>query len=184
MIQLNIRSDIRQAERFLTNLRKNAVKKAAARAINDTLITLRAEGSREIKADHPALKISEIKKNMVMKKAHQYNLVGRLSTSGRPLSMLLFRPTRGSKRVGVKARIGHARGQLDYQGRKAFRIRAFADEVFVRRFGRGRQVRRLRGPSMPGVFRAQGVKFKRIAQNRWQVRFNHQLKYEIEIAKR
>lgn len=188
MIQLDIRADLRKAERFLTNLRKNAVKKAAARAINDTLVTLRAEGSREIKAKHPALKIGDIKAKILMKRAYYLNLRGSINTSGTPLSMLLFNPTGGTRTAKgrvtpLRARIGQNRSIIEYQGRKAFRIGAFKNEVFVRRFAKGRRVRRLRGPSMPGVFRAQNDKMMVIARKRWAVTFQNRLKFEIEAAK-
>jgi hypothetical protein len=71
-----------------------------------------------------------------------------------------------------------------YQGRKAFIVDKFGGEVFVRRFPNGRQIRRFRGPSMPGVFRAQGEKFKAIGQRRWAQAFTSRMQYEIELAKR
>lgn len=189
MIKLDIRTDVREAERFYSNLRKNAVKQAAARAINDTLITLRAEGARMIKQDHPALKIGTIKENMTLKRAHKFNLRGMVATQGRPLSMLLFRVTGGERNARgrippAKAVIGKQRTTLEYHGRKAFRIKAFGNEVFVRRQGKGRQVRRLRGPSMPGVFRAKGEFMKSLAETRWRKTFASRMQYEIEQAKR
>lgn len=188
MIQIDVRTDIRQAERFYTNLRKHAVKMAAARAINDTLITLRAEGAREIKSEHPALKIGDIKARMTMKRAHKFNLRGMVATQGRPMSALLFRPTGGRKTkrgtTPIKIMFGRNRGVVDVAGRKGFRIARFGDEVFVRRFAKGRQVRRFRGPSMPGVFRAKGSFMKRLAEQRWQTTFNSRMRYEIELAKR
>lgn len=189
MIKLDIRADIRQAQRYLTNLRKDAVQAAAARAINDTIITVRAEGAREIKDEHPALRIGDIKNAMTMKRAHKYNLRGLVATQGKPLSALLFRPTGGRvrKRGGktpVSVMLGKSRGVVMVNGRKGFRIARYGDEVFVRRFGKGRQVRRFRGPSMPGVFRAQSARFVVIAQQRWATAFRNRLKFEIERAKR
>lgn len=188
MIQLDIKADIRKAERFLTNLRKNAMKKAAARAINDTLVTLRAEGSREIKAKHPALKIGDIKRKILTKRAYYLNLRGSINTNGAPLSMLLFNPSGGTRTkrgrvTPLRARIGQTRSVIEYQGRKAFRIGAFKNEVFVRRSAKGRRVRSLRGPSMPGVFRAQNDRMMVIATKRWGVAFQNRLRYEIEQSK-
>lgn len=204
MIQVDVRADIRQAERFLTNLRKNAVKMAAARAINDTITTIRAEGARAIKQDHVALKIGDIKNNMTVKKAHKYNLRGMVATKGGALSMLLFRPlggnrgfrfgrtsragiynvTRAARAKAVTAVIGKKRAVMQMQGRKAFRIGAYGNEVFVRRHPSGRGVRKLRGPSMPGVFRAKGSFMERLALERWRKTFASRMKYEIELAKR
>jgi hypothetical protein len=188
VIELDIRTDFRQAERMYRNLKKGAVPRAAARAINDVLITLRAEGAREIKQAHPALRIGDIKRAMTMKKAHQYNLRGIVATRGQALSALLFRPTGGKQRkkgrTPVSIMFGSTRGVVSVNGRKGFRIAKFGDEVFVRRFAKGRQVRRFRGPSMPGVFRAQGPRMKAIAEARWKVRFAHQMRFEIDRAKR
>lgn len=203
MITIDVRADIRQAQRFLTNLRKNAVPMAAARAINDTLITVRAEGARMIKAEHPALKIGDIKERMTMKRAFKFNLRGMVATQGYPLSALLFRPTGGGRaftfrRTGtagiynaqaarsrpVSIMFGKKRGVVSVDGRKGFRIGKFGNEVFVRKLGKGRQVRRFRGPSMPGVFRAQGLSMQRLAQQKWSRAFASRLQYEIQLAKR
>lgn len=183
MIGLDLRLDVRSAERFLKNLRKNAVKKAAARAINDSLVTVRAEGARAIKREHPAMKIGDIKANMVTDRAHYWVLTGRVRTKGRPLSLLVFqaRPTK----KGVTARIGTGKRRLvNYHGRKGFKVDKYGGEIFVRRFAKGRQIRRYRGPSMPGVFRARREEFVVIAQKRWAVTWPNRLKYEIEMAKK
>jgi hypothetical protein len=188
VIELDIKIDIRRAQQFYTNLRRNAVKKAAARAINDTLITLRAEGAREIKREHPALSIGLIKNNMVMKRAYYLNLRGSVSTQGRPLSALMFSPSggiRGKRTTSpVKARFGKNRTVLTYQGRKAFRVKAYANEVFVRTFAKGRRIRKLRGPSLPGVFRARSERFLQIARERWAQTFASRMRYEISQAGR
>ena len=200
MISLDIRVDVRQAERLYTNLKRNAVKKAAARAINDTLITLRAEGARAIKRQHPALSIGAIKNAMVMKRAFPTLLTGSVNTTGKPQTLLLFAPSGGEghrRRVGPRgqvslirtsrpltARIGTQRKVMQMQGRKAFRVLRFGNEIFVRRFARGRQIRRLRGPSLPGVFRAQRALFQSIANTRWPINFRARMAYEIQLAKR
>lgn len=188
MITVDIRADVRQVEKMFGHLKAGAVKRAASRAINDALITVRADGAREIKKQHPALRIGDIKGNMVMHRAFPNNLQGRVETKGRPLSLKLFRPGGGRRtRKGVSpvtAMIGQKRGVVSYHGRKGFRIAAFGDEIFVRTFATGRQVRRFRGPSLPGVFRAQGNRFKAIAAQRWAVRFPAQMRFEIERAKR
>lgn len=200
MIHLNVQVDIRQAERFYSNLRKNAVKQAAARAINDTLITLRAEGARMIRRDHKALSIGAIKSAITMKRAHQHSLRGSVSTTGKPQTLLLFRVLGGEgsrRRLGPRGQvslirtrrpltavIGNQRSVIEYKGRKAFRVLAYGNEVFVRRHAKGRQIRRLRGPSLPGVFRAKGGPMKALAERRWATTFRSRMAYEIERAKR
>ena len=181
-MRLDIRADIKDAQRFLRVTQKG-VARAASRAINDSLVTVRAEGARAIKAQHPAMRIGDIKANMAIDRVHPSNLEGQVRTKGRPLSLLLFQ-ARQTKR-GVTARIGAGKRQLvNYHGRKGFKVKKYGDEVFVRAYPKGRQIRRFRGPSMPGVFRAQGKRFKEIAQRRWAVTFPNRMKYEIEKAKR
>lgn len=183
MIKFDVKADVREAQSFLRNLKGRAIPRAAARAINDVLITLRAEGAREIKADHPAMKIGDIKKNVAMYRATPTKLDGSLETIGRPLSLLLFGATQGKR--GVSARIGKARKQLVlYHGRRGFTVAKYGGEVFVRRAAKGRALRRFRGPSMPGVFRAQSPFFLRRAAERWAQTFPSRLQYEIELAKK
>lgn len=202
MISLDIRADVRQAERFLRNLKRIAVKRAASRAINDAAITVRAEGARAIKREHPALKIGDIKNNIARYRATPQNLRAELKVKGRPLSATLFALRGGQQRtrrsVGVRGqvsltRMGRARPMtamfgtrrelVQYHGRKGFRVLRYGNEVFVRSNATGRKLRRFRGPSLPGVFRSRSEEFKAIAAERWKVAFPNRLKFEIEQAK-
>lgn len=188
MITVDIKADVKRVEKFFSNLGKNAVKRAASRAINDALITVRADGAREIKKVHSALTIGAIKGNMVIYRATPGNLQGKVETKGRPLSLKLFKPLGGKTnrrgyRAPVTAIMGTTRAVVSYHGRKGFRVAAFGDEIFVRTNATGKRIRRYRGPSLPGVFRAQATKFKQIAMKRWAIRFPAQMRFEIERAK-
>ncbi len=183
MIKIDVRADIKQVQQFYLNLKERAIRRAAARAINDTLVTLRAQGARQIKSDHPAMRVGDIKANMVTYKATPDRLTGSVETKGRPLSALLFGANQ--TRRGVTARFGKGKRELViYHGRKGFTVARYGGEVFVRRDPKGRRLRRFRGPSMPGVFRAQTPFFMRLARERWAVTFASRLQYEIELAKR
>jgi hypothetical protein len=204
VIHLDVRADIRRAQRFYTNLKRRAVPSAASRAINDVLVTLRAEGAREIKKQHPAMKIGDIKTAIKKDDANRHTLRGSVYTKGDPLSLLMFRPSGGNRsfrfrKTGVEgiynvtraararpvtAVIGTKRSVMQIKGRKAFRIPAFGNEIFVRKHPSGRQVRKLRGPSLPGVFRAQYSYFNALAMRRWAIAFRSRMAYEIERAKR
>lgn len=187
-MNVSIQADIREVTRYMRNLKGNAIPRAASRAINDALVTVRAEGAREIKKSHPALKIGDIKSHMVVYKATPKRLSGSVETTGKALSLTLY--SVGGGRVtkrgtsALTAMMGTQRKPVVYQGRKAFRIPAYNNEVFVRKGAKGRGVRRFRGPSLPGVFRAQSERFKQIALARWAVTFPSRLQYEIELAKR
>lgn len=201
MIRLDVRADIRQAQRYYSNLRRNAVPKAGARAINDVLITVRAEGAREIKRQHTAMRIGDIKDAMKIDRAFWNKLYGSVSTTGTPLSLLSFSVAGGEvsrRKIGprgqvafslkrrfrpITAVIGTKRAVMQLHGRKAFRVPG-TNEIFVRRNAKGRQFRRLRGPSLPGVFRAQYGRFEALAKKRWPAAFRSRMAYEIELAKR
>lgn len=180
MIAINVKADIRQAQKMLRLLNGSAVHKAAARALNDTITTVRAEGAREIKSAHPALKIGDIKRNMTVSKAYTNKLTAKVETKGKPLSLKLYGANMTKR--GVTAKLGTKRGPVKYKGRPAFVVLSFAGEIFVRRNEKGRRIRRFRGPSLPGVFRAQLGKFQAIAAKRWKVAFANRLKYEIAKA--
>lgn len=183
MIQIDVRAQIKEAQQFLKRVEKQAYRKATARALNDTVRTLRAEGAREIKKSHPALRIGDIKRAMVESKAHQYKLTASVKTTGRPLSLKLFN-LKQLKRGTITAKIGRRQRPVMHRGRKGFIVAKYGNEAFVRRFPTGRQIRRFRGPSLPGVFRAQTSKFKRIAGERFPKAFYSRMQYEIERAKR
>lgn len=186
-MRINVRTDIRQAAAFYTNLRERAIHMAASRAINDALITVRAEGARAIKREHPALKIGDIKNNMSIERAHRYRLRGEVRTRGRALSATLFALRGGHGKRGVRpltAMFGKSREIVQWKGRGAFQVVRYGGEVFVRRYPKGRRIRRFRGPSLPGVFRARSEEFKVIAARRWAVTFPSRLRFEIERAKR
>lgn len=202
MITVDIKADVKRVEKFFSNLKKDAVKKAAARAINDALITVRKDGAQEIKKAHKALKIGDIKANMKIHTAWVSHLYGKVTTNGRPLSLRLFSPSGGQQRTrrskGARGQVslsrtgrarpltavmGNTRKLVQYRGRKAFRVLAYGNEIFVRVNATGRKLRRFRGPSLPGVFRAQGEKFKAIALKRFAVAFPNRMKFEIEKAK-
>ncbi len=181
MVEIVVKADIRKAQRFVRDLDRRAIDVAAARAMNDTIRTVRAEGARLIKRAHPAMKIGEIKREMHVTKASRWKLRASVRTFGKPLSLLRFGAS--ETRSGVSARIGQGRKRVVfYQGRKAFRVKAYQGEIFVRRFEKGRQIRRFRGPSMPGVFRAQRGKFLQIVAKRWPVTFASRMQHEINKA--
>lgn len=181
-IRLNVKADLKEVRKLFRELGPG-VDRAASRALNDTITTVRAEGAREIKAKHKALRIGDIKREMKLGRATRRLLKASTTTAGRPLPLGMFKPS-AKKRAGVTAVIGTQRVLMGQQGRRAFVIAKFGSEYFVRRFARGRAVKRIRGPSLPGVFRASIDRFRAIAQARWVKTFPNRLRYEIEKAER
>ncbi len=179
-IKVDIRADIAQVRALYGSIGKG-VERAAARALNDTVRTLRADGARIIKRKHPALKISDIKRAMVVTKATPRQLFASVDVAGKPLSLLRFRPHQ-LKRAGVKVSLGTRRVTLTYKGRKTFRVPAMHNDVFARRYATGRQIRRLRGPSLPGVFRAREREFTALARALFPKRLESRIQYELRKA--
>lgn len=181
-MRINVKADIREATRFVKEIDQKGIDRATARAMNDTTTTMRAEGAREIKKAHPALKIGDIKNNLSLVKAFPQRLRASVDTTGKPLSLLLYNARRA--RGVVTAKMGQRQRPVVYRGRRAFIVDSLGGEVFVRKHGKGREIRKFRGPSLPGVFRAQGAKFKAMAAKRFPTAFAGRMTFEIERAKR
>lgn len=179
-VSIDIRTDLRQVRRLFKELGPG-VNRAAARALNDTITTVKAKGAREIKKKHSALVIGAIKKEMAVGRANPRKLTSSVATEGKPLPLELFKPS-SKKRAGVTAVIGTNRVLMGSTGRRAFVIPAYGNGYFVRKSDSGRGVKRIRGPSLPGVFRGSTDRFKRIAQERWDIALPNRLKYEIAKA--
>lgn len=183
MIQVNIQAETQWAQKFLRILSKDAYKKATARAINDTARTVRKEGAQLIRGRHKALRISDIKGDIRWRKAYPGRLWSTLKVSGKPLSLTKFRPHE-LKRGGVKVTIGTQRVNFTYRGRKLFRVAKFGNEIFARKFGGGRQIRQIRGPSLPGVFRARERQLQGIVRDRFPRNFRSRMQHEVDKAAR
>ena len=182
MILVDVEVDVKEVRRLWSELGKG-VDRAAARALNDTMTTVISQGARSIKSRHSALKIGDIKRRMVRFRAHANRLTTVVSVTGKPLSLSLFRPS-DKRKAGVTAVIGTRRVLMGVAGRRAFRIPAYGNEYFVRRNVKGRAVKRVRGPSLPGAFRAASKDFERIAIDRWNVAFPSRVRFEIDKAQR
>ena len=184
-LRASITADIKQAQVYFKEIGDMGIRRAAARALNDAFVTVRAEGARMIKAEHPALKIGDIKSQMIVTKAHPNagGLSASVETTGKPLSLKLFN-VKQLKSGRVTAKMGKTQRPVQHRGQGAFIVDKFGGEVFVRRHIKGRQIRRFRGPSLPGVFRAQAERFLKLAVQRFQVTFKSRLTFEIEKARR
>jgi len=179
-VKLDIKTDLKEAQRYLRELGPG-VDRAAARAINDVLTTLGMKGRQAMKKENRALKIGDIKANMKTTKANRLHLGGSIEVSGKPLSLLLFKPKQF--KLGTKAIMGNVNTLLGSEGRRVFHIPDFGGEYFIRKAAGGRSVRRFRGVSLPGAFRAREDEFMLIARTRWETTFPNRLTYEIEKAR-
>lgn len=178
-VRISVEADLVEVRRYFRELGPG-VDRAAARALNDTITTVRAKGARAIKARHKALKIGDIKREMNVSRARPGHLTAAVSVHGRPLPLRFFRAKQ--LKSGTKATIGQNRILLGIAGRRVFQIASKGGDFFIRRKGGGRRIRRYRGPSLPGAFRAQEGEFREIAIDRWRVTFPNRLRFELDKA--
>jgi hypothetical protein len=127
VIQLDVRANIWKAEIFLRATQKG-VARATARALNRTMVPVRAEAARRLQ-DERNLRLGEIKKQMRIERATVGRLFAKLTVSGKAISIrhfsrLRFERTSG-KIVGItgisaKIRKADRYKLLKRHGNKAF----------------------------------------------------------------
>ncbi|MEO0797558.1 MAG: phage tail protein, partial [Verrucomicrobiota bacterium] len=101
MIDLNIRSDIRKAERRLGEHGKKHIPKAAQMAINRAATKTRTAARRRV-AKVMNIPQKRIKDSFPLKKAKRNSLISTLRGIGRPIKLIYFNGTRQLKK-GVKS---------------------------------------------------------------------------------
>lgn len=131
MIHLDVRADIRGAQVFLRDLSQQGTKRATARALNRTAITVRAEAARLLKKKRD-LPIGQIKGAMRIRRATTRFLQSSVVVSGKPISIRHF-ARHGKRGVTVRIEQGGKRTQLRRFGNKAFINPKWRPGVFVRR---------------------------------------------------
>ena len=119
-MEINVRHDLRRLELALNAYPKEALA-AGVRAINRTLIKVRAESARRLKVFYHGLMIGTIKKRLKVRRARRADPIGWLDFSGKRFSLY--------GEFGMVARKG-ARGQWGVRFRKLpWRIETVSGEV-------------------------------------------------------
>lgn len=88
MIRLDVRADVKQVQLFLVATQQG-VKRATARALNRTMVTVKADAARRLQEERN-LTIGEIKKQMRTDNATVGRLFAKLTVSGKPISIRHF----------------------------------------------------------------------------------------------
>lgn len=196
MIELDVRVDIKKAQLFLRATEQGA-KRATARALNRTAVTVRAEAARMLQ-EKRALNIGTIKKAMRINRATTQRLEAAVVVSGKPISIRHFsriRLARTNGKVtgvsGISARIlqGAPLKLLQRHGNKAFTSPKIGGGLaIVYRRGKSRLPISAWAP-VPGLPKVL-VQSKIVAAIRKVVgdvfpkRMAEELNYEINVAKR
>lgn len=179
---------------------KNGRERALTRAINRTLITVRAEASRAV-AEDTGLKVSVVKKAMKIANATFGTLTGGVLVTGKRIPLIEFGatgpdPSRGARGTVVRASTGPGRSQA-YPGAFIARVMPSAGSklhkgIFIRV---GRSIRRsvgsrgfnlpikqLFGPSLPKVAANAAVlaAVRATADDTLQKNLDHEVKFLLD----
>lgn len=174
--QLSVKADVSRALKSVSETREKIVLAAAARALNRTATTLRAEAARQI-STQLGLKVSAVKRGLFINKAAKHALVAQIVAVGKrgiPLRDLHPRQTDS----GVTVR-GGTLVPTEYP--HAFIVEALGRHVFERVGKKRLPIRRLYGASIPSAFSTAAVRqaLNTIGAATWKKNFEHELQHRL-----
>lgn len=105
MIQVSVKADMRRVVLQLGRLQEEVTGKAAARALNRTAVTIRAEASREIRKVYN-LKAAELRDELRLTRATARSLRAVVSAKGRRLTLMRFNAKQNARGVAVTIKRG------------------------------------------------------------------------------
>lgn len=178
-MQFNVRADLKEVERWANTVQRERVPTAAARAINKTLTSVRAESTKRIR-DERALKASVVRDALRIIKANKFRLFGAVEASGRPIPLREYQARQTKKGVTVKVSPG-GRKLVVNAGNAAFQLERYGQHVYARTGKTRLPIKKLYGPSIPATFLKEKVvqAMDRVAGDNWPKRFAEELKYEL-----
>jgi Prophage minor tail protein Z (GPZ) len=156
-----IRADLRHVELALAGIR-NGVPRVAARAINRTLTTVRAEAARTIATDI-GIPVTAVRKSLALTKANFATLRGVITITGRRIPLIELKasgpePSRGRGRGvsyaigGERRRVGSAFiAEMQSGHRGVFKRVGQSARRSAGAWSKNLPIVELRGPSIPHV---------------------------------
>ena len=99
---ISIESDLKQFQKQLTALEREAFPKAVVRTLNRVASSAKVASSKHI-APQMNAKQSDIKRNMVIEKAYKNKLWATITAIGKPLKLIAFKARQTAKGVVAKA---------------------------------------------------------------------------------
>jgi hypothetical protein len=179
---LDVTADIKKAERYLSGVQKQAVPKAAARALNRTIDQVQTQSARAIR-DETSMKSGEIQKHMKKERANPTRWAAALVAF--PYTPNLIRFGARQTRKGVTAKV--------WGKRKLHRGTFIGNRdrtVFKRATQGGKRVGRLpiepvHGPSLQRTFVTRKINevMTTTAKGRWPVNFSREIKFYLSKVK-
>lgn len=179
-MEFNVKGDVTKILTMLDETQRSIIPKAAARAINKTMITLAAQVARDIKKDIGGqLAINEIKAGLSIVKANPKQLYAVLYAKGRRIPIIKLDASARQNQTGVSYKTSQGRQQIPH----AFiaTMKSGHKGVFKRK-GRSRlSIQELHGPSLPKVFTNNAIQqaILRIAKERWAKVFTQEINFEL-----
>lgn len=183
MIRIDVQADLREVEKMFRGLGPG-VDRAAARALNKTAITVRAQAARDIQQKRN-LKIGTIKQSLKIRRARHNRLSVEIEATGKAIAIRHFGARQSGKGVTVKILRKGKRTVLRKFGNKAFisKKASMGGNVFVRTTAKRLPI--VKWPGVPGiasVFEQKQIeqRMRREARKIWPKRLRQELNFEIE----
>ena len=180
---ISIQSDLKQLQKQLTALEREAYPKAVARTLNRVASSVRSASSKHI-APMMNAKQADIKRRMLEEKAYPRKLWASIVASGSPLKLIAFKARQTRKGVVAKA---WGVNKL-YRGTFIAPVRhgSSTNAVFVRKTKRSLPVKQLWGPGIAQLFKKpENLNIMTsIVTNRLPVEFRTNLQFYVSRIKK
>jgi len=181
-ITLDVKADIKQVTKMLGGLQQGKINRAATRALNKTVTTVRTKAVRLIAKDI-GIKQQKVRANIILKRARRNFLQAILSASNRRFTLIEIDPRAKQTAIGVHLKQQGGRRVIPH----AFIIKrrqSGKDAIVKRKTSKRYPLIELRGESVADVFTAPAVMntMQHTANQAWIKNFNHELNYEFSKA--
>lgn len=182
--EIDISHNIKEVQKELNKIQKTVVKRATARALNKTGITVRAEAARRV-SKATGIKIGRVKSQLTISKANQGRLICILKPNKRQANLIEFvtpgkqRPGAFRKKAGVTAKAwGKSKtypGTFIGRGKSSGKTLVFKRDSRKSRSG----LSGVYGPSVIGQFMREIEGLNSFAIKRFKTVFDQQMKFEL-----
>jgi hypothetical protein len=169
MISIDVRVDVAQMRRQLTDIQRRQIPKAAAYAINRSLDTGRGTAAREI-SSATKIKQKDVRKRLYIRRANALKLIGEVEAFPFSPNLAYFRARENKLGVAASAwekRKTYKGAFITPKGKVVTRIGDASDAP----------LKGLRGPSVPRTFMQERILAKIVAamRLRWRTDFERDL---------
>jgi hypothetical protein len=184
---------ITNLDQYLQTLGRKIVGRAAARAMNRAIVSAKAEAARIIREQNPALKIGDIKKAIVEKKAkpndNLRNVFAYLEMEKKGIGLDKFQPRRKKIKTARGARYGvtvkFKSGRKLIPGAFMGTSRSGATMIFRRKGSDRLPIKRLYGPSPSQIIGYDALRRRllKYGSDVYAKNFQHELDYQLSRIK-